>query len=93
MSGSSSLKDVKPLIEEVAGEDASRMLEEVEQLTSLASAFAPANNQNIAADAGNAPPPQTDGGAAHDFFPLAPISGIADDNITYSLSRYISTGQ
>ena len=94
MSGSSSLKDVKPLSEEVAGEDASRMLEEVEQLTSLASAFAPANNQNIAADDGTAPPPQTDGGgAAHDFFPLAPISGIADENITYSLSRYISTGQ
>lgn len=88
MSGPSAIKDVKPLLEGVAGADAAKMLEEVEGLADIASAFNFANGGGT--PVADVPPPQSD---KQDFFPLAPIAGIADEGITYSLSRYISTGE
>ena len=95
ISGSKNFSEVRPLIEEMAGGDAARMLDEVESLTQLASAF------NPSPQGGNQPFDESHGaqtsqaGAAGqpDVFPLAPISNIADEGITYCLSRYISTGQ
>lgn len=93
MSGSSNLQEVKPLLKEVAGEDAAKMLDEVEGLTQLAAAFAP--SKAAAPNPDCAVPSQDDApqGPQGEPFPLAPISNIADEGITYCLSRYISTGQ
>lgn len=106
MSGSPDFKNITPLIEGAVGEDASGILGEVEQLSRIASAFAPqgAGRQDIShadveplmssASAGACPPPQGQpSGGADCGFPLAPISRLADEKITYCLARYISSGQ
>lgn len=95
ISGSKNFSEVRPLIEEMAGGDAARMLDEVESLTQLASAFNPppqGGNQPFEESPG-AQTSQDGAACAPDVFPLAPISNIADEGITYCLSRYISTGQ
>ena len=73
------LSEVKPVLESIGGEDMQKALksaEEISQVLSLVQPFATAKA---------APPkpeqPQT--------FPLAPISNIADKEITYSLNKYI----
>ena len=105
MSGSPDLKNITPLIEGAVGEEASGILGEVEQLSRIASAFAPqggggqsggqaAEPLMSSASAGACPPPQGQpSGGADCGFPLAPISRLADEKITYCLARYISSGQ
>lgn len=91
MSGPSAIKDVKPLIEGVVGDDLSGLFGQAEGLGDIVSALASASSP--AATAASCANDVPSGHEAHDFFPLAPVAGIADEGITYSLSRYISTGQ
>ena len=106
MSGSPDFKNITPLIEGAVGEEASGILGEVEQLSRIASAFAPqgAGRQDIShadveplmssASAADCSPPEGQSPAGADCgFPLAPISRLADEKITYCLARYISSGQ
>lgn len=105
MSGSPDFKNITPLIEGAVGEDASGILGEVEQLSRIASAFAPHGTGEQSdgqageplmpsASAGACPPPQGQSPAGADCgFPLAPISRLADEKITYCLARHISSGQ
>lgn len=78
-------------MEEVAGEEASRMFDEAEDITRLAAAFAPSK-------AAAAPPASDASVQGRDevppqVWPLAPISNLADEDITCCLGRYISTGR
>ena len=84
LSGGSTFKDVKPLIGQVIGRDFTDMLDEVEELTQLVAAFS-----------GSEPVPQSESAPPPDCkseYPLAPIARVADESITRSLARYISTG-
>lgn len=76
------LEEVKPVLESLGGEEIQQALKSAEELSNLLSAV-----QSVAAPA---PPPAPDGGGSDEPFPLAPVSRIADRDITYSLSRYFA---
>ncbi len=77
------LSEVKPVLENLGGEEIKEALKSAEELSGVLSAV-----QSFASAA-----PQDDSHSdkpAGISFPLAPISDIADRDITYSLSQYIS---
>lgn len=73
------LEEVKPVLESIGGEELQQALKSAEQLSSVISAVQSAVPQS---------PPKPEGKA--DYFPLAPVSKIADRDITYSLSQYFA---
>lgn len=79
------LSEVKPVLESLGGDEIKEALKSAEQISSVLSAV-----QGMAGAQGSA----TAAGGANNTssvnFPLAPISAIADKDITYSLSRYIA---
>ena len=78
------LSEVKPVLESIGGEDmqkALRSAEEISQVLSLVKPFAGAQPQTNTAS--NTPKSE------EYAYPLAPISAIADKEITYSLNKYI----
>ena len=80
------LSEVKPILETVGGEEVREALKSAEQISSVLSAvqtFAPLANQDIGKEEFRYKPDSAG-------FPLAPVSAIADRDITYSLSRYIA---
>ena len=93
------LTEVKPVLESLGGEqireaiksaeDISAMLTAVSELTGAnasGSIFGGGNQAPAAKTAANTPADAADDAIA---FPLKPIGGIADRDITYSLSQYI----
>lgn len=78
------LGEVKPVLESIGGEDMQKALKSAEEISEALSLIQPAaggrNTQNYA-DAQK---------TGRSEFPLAPIMEIADKEITYSLSQYIS---
>lgn len=97
MSGkNANIKELKPIIEEFGGGEAAEAFKQAEELSGMLSAvqsLASMSQPPQPSQAGveSAPPPD-DGGAA-DGYPLAPIANIADERITYCLSRYIALGE
>ena len=77
------LSEVKPMLESIGGEDMKRALESAEEISGVLSAVRAFSAENIQ-------PEQPEKRAGAEYFPLAPISEIADKDITYSLSKYIS---
>ena len=71
------LEEVKPVLESLGGEEMQKALKSAEQLTSVLSAV-----QSAAPPAAQQSSPEP--------FPLAPVSRIADRDITYSLSKYLA---
>ena len=91
-SGSKSImEEVKPVLETFGGEEIKEALKSAEEISGMLTAV-----QGLAGGGlfggGSAQPAQdfSDAGNTGDFFPLAPISAIADKDITYSLSKYIA---
>lgn len=81
------IKDLKPIIEELGGGEAVNAVKQAEELSNI-----------IAALRGVSAKPDCQSGApveecAGDGYPLAPIANIADERITYCLSRYIALGE
>lgn len=83
------LSEVKPVLESIGGEEMKEALKSAEEISSVLSA--------VQSMSGSSPAPnfadgfvQTDGGNEGESFPLAPVSSIADKDITYSLSQYIA---
>lgn len=99
------LSEVKPVLETIGGEDMKQALKSAEEISSVLSAVkdltsTPAAEQWNAAPAfaaadgwasapANAAAPSRTSHPAI-AFPLAPVSALADRQITYSLSRYVS---
>lgn len=87
------LSEVKPVLESIGGEDMKQALKSAEEISTVLSAVkdltatAPDGQWN-AAPAFAAAPSQTENPAI--AFPLAPVSNLADRQITYSLSQYVS---
>lgn len=88
----------KPIIGELGGEQAADAIKQAEELSEVISAV-----QSLSSAAATASPEESvtgdgvkecgaDGGAVEGF-PLAPISVIADERITYCLSKYIALGE
>ena len=75
------LNEVKPVLETIGGEDMQKALKSAEEISQVLSAV-----QSFAVKGGNS---KTVDIPANEF-PLAPISSIADKEITYSLNKYIS---
>ena len=76
------LSEVKPVLESIGGEEMQNALKSAEEISEVLSAvqsFSGLKNSKPA-DVPKACPAE---------FPLAPISSIADREITYSLNRYI----
>ena len=78
------LSEVKPMLESIGGEDMKRALESAEEISGVLSAVRAFSSENAQFK-------QPVKKASAEYFPLAPISQIADKDITYSLSKYIAT--
>lgn len=84
------LSEVKPVLESLGGEEMQQALKSAEEISEVLSAVQAFSSQNMPQEgkpqhtAGSTPSPTAIS------FPLAPISDIADREITYSLSKYIS---
>lgn len=81
------LSEVRPVLESLGGEEMQQALKSAEEISNVISAVqtmssAPAAQQD------------TDFSSKQEAaaFPLAPISAIADRDITYSLSQYLAQG-
>lgn len=85
------LSEVKPVLENLGGEEMKEALKSAEEISSVLSMV-----QGIASSVQSSEPVQSasnfSGGKPQPTiaFPLAPVSAIADKDITYSLSRYIA---
>lgn len=79
------LSEVKPVLESLGGEEIQNALKSAEELSSVLSAVGAFTAQPSQSPTSE----QTEASPALGF-PLAPVSKIADKDITYCLSRYIS---
>lgn len=77
------LSEVKPMLESIGGEDMKRALQSAEEISGVLSAVRALSSEIPQAEL----PVQKESAG---YFPLAPISEIADKDITYSLSKYIA---
>ena len=74
------LSEVKPVIESFGGEEMKEALKSADELSGVLSAVK---------EISEIIPQPTRQAQSNVSFPLAPISNIADKEITYSLSKYI----
>lgn len=91
------LQEVKPVLETIGGDDVKEALKSAEEISEVLSAVrsftgaqAGAKSQQTTAE--NSLFNDSTGFTADNpavSFPLAPIAGIADRDITYSLSQYV----
>ena len=77
------LAEVKPVLESIGGEDMQKALQSAEEISSVLSAVQTFGNMATQ-------PVQSNQGEPAQGFPLAPVSAIADRDITYGLSKYFA---
>lgn len=80
------LEEVKPVLESFGGEEIQKALKSAEEISSVISAVQSVQSASVP----DVPVSFSSDGEKNVSFPLAPVSAIADKDITYSLSRYIS---
>lgn len=86
------MSELKPVLESLGGEDLCKTLNQAEQLSGMLTAvksFAGSRKQ----EGIKVKPEFCNGCGPQDGYPLSPIAGIADERITYCLSRYIALGE
>ncbi len=85
------LQEVRPMLESFGGsemQEALKSADEISQVLSAVNAFTGGGSDNGGQPVGNTVNQKYD--TSEGGFPLAPISEIADRDITYSLSKYIA---
>ena len=94
------MNEVKPILESFGGKDIKDALCKAEEISSMLSAVQAMTGMNAThakpshgCGGGNFSGSGGSGEFSQHGFPLAPISNIADENITYCLSRYIAMGE
>lgn len=94
------MEEVKPVLETFGGEEIKEALKSAEEISGMLTAVQGLANGGLFGGEGAAQPASAgfgnseqpfNAGNPDEFFPLAPIAAIADKDITYSLSKYIST--
>ena len=91
----SDFKQIEPILNSLGG-DAAETLKHAEELSGVISAmqsFSAPPSKATANQGGGFVGGNGAGGGGGEGYPLAPIAPIADDRITYALSRYIATGE
>lgn len=81
------IKELKPILEEFGGGQAAEALKQAEELSGMISAV-----QSLTS-APQQPSPPAEECSPLGGYPLEPIANIADERITYCLSRYIALGE
>lgn len=90
MSGkNANIKELKPILEEFGGGQAAEAFKQAEELSGMLSAVQSLTSMP------QPPQPQQPAEECSPLggYPLAPIANIADERITYCLSRYIALGE
>lgn len=91
------IKELKPIFEELGGDGAAafKQAEELSGMINAVQSLMPAMQpKGGKAESMGEVTVDADGGEwAHGGFPLEPIANIADERITYCLSRYIALGE
>ena len=88
MSGkNANIKELKPILEEFGGGQAAEAFKQAEELSGMLSAVQSLTSMP------QQPQPPVEECSPSDGYPLAPIANIADERITYCLSRYIALGE
>lgn len=91
------IKELKPIIEELGGGEAAEAFKQAEELSGMLSAVqslaSMSQPQSAAPEAEKEYAPPAEESCPSGGYPLAPIAGIADERITYCLSRYIALGE
>ena len=91
------MEEVKPVLETFGGEEIKEALKSAEEISGMLTAVQGLTGSGLFGGEGAQPASQGlseepfNAGTPDEFFPLAPIAAIADKDITYSLSKYIST--
>ena len=83
-------KQLKPILEEFGGEDTAKVLKTAEELSGVISAVHGLNSHPQPTEKTEV---KEEDKGINGGYPLAPISAVADDKITYALSRYVALGQ
>lgn len=78
------LSEVKPVLESIGGEEMQKAIKSAEEISQVLSAV-----QSFSGLKGDTA--HTEEKQNPTSFPLAPISAIADKEITYSLNKYINS--
>lgn len=84
------LQEVRPMLESFGGEQVKEALKSADEISQVISAVNAFSNANGSSEGQSANDNSARYATATDGFPLAPISEIADRDITYSLSQYIA---
>ena len=84
------LSEVKPVLEEIGGEEMKQALKSAEEISSVLSAVQSMSGAVKQPAAQAFAQTSEDSSSPSMQFPLSPISSIADREITYSLSKYIA---
>lgn len=93
------VKELQPILESIGGEEASQALKQAEELSGMVSAVqaltgavggkgdvSPADCESVKEEPAHKNSPCNG-------YPLAPIASVADERITYCLSRYVALGE
>ncbi len=95
-----SVKELQPILESIGGEEASQALKQAEELSDMVSAVQALTG--TVGGKGSASPADCGSGEVEEpapknspcsGYPLAPIASVADERITYCLSRYVALGE
>lgn len=84
------IKELKPIIEELGGGEAAQAFKQAEELSGMLSAVQSLTSATQPPAEKPCAPVEE---CAGEGYPLAPIANIADERITYCLSRYIALGE
>lgn len=87
------MKELEPILQSFGGEEAAEAFKKAEEISGVLTAV---QSLTSAQQHGSAPAPEDCGdesACVSDGFPLAPVAGIADERITYGLSKYIACGE
>lgn len=85
------IKELQPILESIGGQEAAGALKQAEELSGVISAVQ--SLSSMAQPSAHGKPGQGAEEWSKGGYPLAPIANIADERITYCLSRYIALGE
>lgn len=91
------IKELQPILESIGGEQAAGALKQAEELSGVINAVQSLSTIIQPATGGGTVEEKSGVVGAEEWskggYPLAPIANIADERITYCLSRYIALGE